>query len=125
VYKEIEYRILSAFGGGKWSHCNDIYGVLHHTLGRLMTVPIFVKTLHRLLAYGLIATEKDGLPVFCYANKFGITKKGSDAMEYWKQVRYTHTDKKRYLTKEGAAMITLPGERYNNDGYTIQSPRGN
>ena len=80
-----------------------------------LTVDSFLHIIHKAIAYGWISGKKEGLPVFCYESRFGITQKGSIALEYYKDMRYHHTIKKNLLSKEGKAMITLPGQRYKEN----------
>lgn len=112
MIKEHEYRVLMTFGGGAWNSLNDSYSIARFH-NRAMTLEKFMHCIHKFLAYGWIRGQKEGLNVFNYKARFGITQKGSDAMEFYKDMRYHHTDKKSLLSEEGRAMITLPGQRYN------------
>ena len=114
MWHEDEYRVLSSVAGGEWTHLSMMYYVIKHNLPDI-TVDELKYILKRLIAYNLVSTQNEHLPPFNYNNKFGITKKGSDALEYYKRVRYYQTDKKIYLSKEGGAMITLPGEHAKRD----------
>ena len=102
------YTVLATFGGGKWMSLADSARVvlLKHKNIKLHQYKQHIK---RCIEYGWIRCEKPGLPTFAYKNMFGITKRGSDAMEFYKSMRYNHTDKRFLLSKEGRAMITLPG----------------
>lgn len=111
MIKEREYRVLATFGGGNWNSLNDSYSIARVRLKKI-DVKEFMRYIHKFLAYGWICGQTDGLPVFNYKSRFGITRKGSDALEYFKDMRYHHTDMKRLISKEGKAMITLPGEKY-------------
>lgn len=109
------YKVLMTFGGGTWISLADSLRIAAHR-NKGMHVEKYKKLIKKCLEYGWISTEKSGLPVFAYKNMFGITQRGSDALEFYKSMRYNHTDKKYLLTKEGRAMITLPGQRYNGNG---------
>lgn len=117
MHSELDYKILMTFGGGQYISLNSSYRVAKHAQ-KTLDIKKYKHIIHKMLAYGWISGEKHGLPVFCYAAKFGITAKGSKALEYYKQVRYHHTRKKHLLSKEGRAMITLPGQRYTDNVYT-------
>jgi len=114
MWREDEYRVLASVAGGEWTHLTMMYFVLRRQIPGL-TVDRLKDILKKLIAYNLISTQNEHLPFFNYNNKLGITKKGSDALEYYKRVRYAMTDKKIYISKEGGAMITLPGEHAKRD----------
>lgn len=116
MINKLDYRVLMTFGGGVFNTLQESYRIARFNT-REMDLNKFKAILHKLLAYGWIRGEVDGLPVFSYKSKFGITRRGSDALEFFKQMRYHHTDKKILLSKEGKAMITLPGEKYRNNVY--------
>lgn len=114
MIREAEYCVLMTFGGGSWNSLNDSYRIAKYR-NKALTVDSFLHIIHKAIAYGWISGKKDGLPVFCYESRFGITQKGSIALEYYKDMRYHHTIKKNLLSKEGKAMITLPGQRYKEN----------
>lgn len=105
--RELEYRLLTTVGGGNWYPVEHSYRIAKYHFKKL-TLKEFEHILKKLVAYGLIRAHYDGIKLISYKNELGITQKGSDCMEYWKRVRYAHTDKKNYLSEEGQAMITLP-----------------
>lgn len=109
MWREEEYRVLTTVAGGEWTHLSMMYYVAKREIKDL-TVERLKQIISKLIAYNLISAETASLPPFNYKNKLGITRKGSEALEYYKRVRYYMTDKKIYLSKEGGAMITLPGE---------------
>lgn len=114
MIREAEYCVLMTFGGGSWNSLNDSYRIAKYR-NKALTVDSFLHIIHKAIAYGWISGKKDGLPVVCYESRFGITQKGSIALEYYKDMRYHHTIKKNLLSKEGKAMITLPGQRYKEN----------
>ena len=114
MIREAEYCVLMTFGGGSWNSLNDSYRIAKYR-NKALTVDSFLHIIHKAIAYGWISGKKEGLPVFCYESLFGITQKGSIALEYYKYIRYHHTIKKNLLSKEGKAMITLPGQRYKEN----------
>lgn len=116
MIKELDYRVLMTFGGGAYITLNDSYSIASRHIKHL-TVKEFKRLLHKLLSYGWIRGEREGMPIFTYKSRFGITRRGSDALEFYKYMRYNHTDKKNLLSEEGRAMITLPGEKYRNNGH--------
>lgn len=101
------YAVLTTFGGGKWMSLTDSARVLS-IKDRKFSIDNYKNLIRRCLEYGWICCQKSGLPIFAYKNMFGITKRGSDALEFFKSMRYHHTDKRCLLSKEGRAMITLP-----------------
>ena len=104
---EAEYRILTSVGGGSWYPVDHCYRIAKYHIKKL-SVKEFERLLKKLVAYGHIRAKKDGVKLVSYKNLVGITQRGSDALEYWKRIRYEHTDKKSFLSKEGQAMISLP-----------------
>ena len=105
------YKVLMTFGGGEWISLADSLNIaaLHN---KKMCLPYYKKLVHKCLEYGWIQSNVHGMPIFAYKNMFGITRRGSDALEFYKSMRYHHTDKRFLLSNEGKAMITLPGEKY-------------
>jgi hypothetical protein len=101
------YTVLTTFGGGKWMSLGDSVQILS-IKDKKFSIEKYKKLIRRCLEYGWIGCQKSGLPVFAYKNMFGITKRGSDALEFFKSMRYHHTDRRILLSKEGRAMITLP-----------------
>lgn len=101
------YSVLTSFGGGKWMSLAESVRVLsiRNNKFNLREYKHFIR---KCLAYGWIKCQKAGLPIFAYKNMFGITQRGSDALEFYKDMRYHHTNKKCLLSPEGKAMITLP-----------------
>ena len=114
MIREAEYCVLMTFVGGSCNSLNYSYRI-GKDRNKALTVDSFLHIIHKAIAYGWISGKKDGLPVFCYESRFGITQKGSIALEYYKDMRYHHTIKKNLLSKEGKAMITLPGQRYKEN----------
>lgn len=112
MIKECDYKVLMTFGGGGWNSLTDSYRILFVKDKRFKSQD-FMRIIHKLLSYGWIRGQREGINVKNYASRFGITQKGSDALEFYKGMRYHHTDKKALLSAEGKAMITLPGQRYN------------
>lgn len=104
---ESEYRVLTSVGGGSWYDLNHMMRTAR-VFNKKLTEDEFKHIVHKHVAYGYIRARKDGSPLISYKNEFGITKKGSDCLEYWKRVRYDHTKNKHLLSAEGQAMITLP-----------------
>lgn len=104
---EAEYRVLMSVGGGSWYPVDHSFRIANFYI-KTLNVKDFERILKKLVAYGHIRAQKDGVKLVSYKNMIGITKRGSDALEYWKRIRYDHTDKKSLLSKEGQAMITLP-----------------
>lgn len=104
---ETEYRVLTSLGGGSWYDLNHMMRVAR-TFNKKLSKEEFAKILKKQVAYGYIRARKDGVALISYKNELGLTKKGSDALEYWKKVRYEKTNKKHLLGEEGQAMITLP-----------------
>lgn len=104
---ETEYRVLTSVGGGSWYDLNHIMRVAKH-FNKKLTASELEHILKKQIAYGYIRARKDGVKLMSYRNELGITKKGSDCLEYWKRVRYDHTKRKHLLSAEGQAMITLP-----------------
>ena len=103
---EAEYRILTSLGGGKWYDLNHMMRV-GRTFAPKLTKEEFIAIIKKHVAYGLVKSRKEGTQLISYKNELALTKKGSDALEYWKEVRYAHTDKKKLLSAEGRAQITL------------------
>ena len=112
MIKEHEYRVLMTFGGGAWNSLNDSYSIARFH-NRAMTLEKIHALYSQIPSLWLDTGPKGRAQCFYYKARFGITQKGSDAMEFYKDMRYHHTDKKSLLSEEGRAMITLPGQRYN------------
>ena len=104
---ETEYRLLTSVGGGSWYDLNHMFRTVR-VFNKKITIKEFERLVRKHIAYGYIKARKDGVKLMSYKNELGITQKGSDALEYWKRVRYSHTDNKHLLSSEGQAMITLP-----------------
>lgn len=102
---EAEYRVLTSFGGGSWYDLNHSMRVAKH-FKKDLTKEEFIRILKKQVAYGYVRAKKDGVALVSYKNELGITKKGSDALEYWKRVRYERTSRKRLLSREGQDGIT-------------------
>ncbi len=102
---EAEYRVLTSFGGGSWYDLNHAMRVAKH-FKKDLTKEEFIKILKKHVAYGYIKARKPGVYLVSYKNELGITHKGSDALEYWKRVRYERTARKRLLSREGQADIS-------------------
>ena len=104
---ETEYKVLVSLGGGYWYDLNHMMRIAKY-FNKKLTVKEFERIVKKHICYGLIRAKKDGVKLLTYKNELGLTQKGSECLEYWKRVRYDHTDKKHLLGEEGQAMITLP-----------------
>lgn len=103
---ETEYRVLTSLGGGAWYDLNHMMRVARVYTPKL-TKDEFFTIVKKQVAYGYIKSRYDGVPLISYKNELGLTQRGSDCLEYWKEVRYARTDKKILLSEEGRAQITL------------------